>query len=231
MIEVVPHSSLYHSALSWLKSWHHFSFGEYVDEKNTNWSSLRVFNEDIIAPRSGFPFHPHADMEIITYVLSGELTHTDSLGNKGVLRPGMIQRMSAGTGIIHSEENASPLPLHLFQMWVLPEKRGMPPSWEEKTLPRGKSGVFIRRAGPNPGRGEVVIHQRAGFYTLELDAGKTARFTPSYAHQYLVLASGSGWVGKNKIGPGDAVRVRGEHSLSVRADTPLHGVLWDLDLG
>jgi len=133
MITVIPSDQRYHQDFGWLDTRWHFSFGDYYDPRNMNWGALRVFKDDIVAGGGGFPLHPHRDMEIITYVLHGELEHQDSLGHTGRVRPGEIQVMSAGKGIVHSEYNASKTaPLRLMQLWVEPRAKGRAPRWEQK---------------------------------------------------------------------------------------------------
>lgn len=229
MIHVRPYSELYHASLGWLNTRHHFSFSDYYDEDHVNWSTLRVFNDDEIAAESGFPFHHHDNMEIVTYILSGELTHQDSLGNRGVLKPGIVQRMSAGKGIMHAEFNASPKPLHLFQMWVLPEKRNIDASWEEKKIDLdSEKNEWKRIVARDPKGDELKINQKAAFHVLKLEKGKQVSFTPEYSHQYVVLAEGKGKLNGHEMGTRDAAQITGEKTITLSAQTPVHAVLWDL---
>ncbi len=133
MINIIPSNQRYHANIGWLDTHWHFSFSDYYDPDNMNWSALRVFNDDVVQPQTGFDLHPHRDMEIVTYVIDGELTHQDSSGNKGVIRPGEVQVMSAGRGIMHSEKNGSTdRPVHLLQLWLMPRHKGNTPRWEQK---------------------------------------------------------------------------------------------------
>src|SRR5262245_31976479 len=154
-----------HFNFGWLDTYHTFSFGEYFDPKHTQFRALRVMNEDRVAPGQGFGMHGHRDMEIVTIVLSGALEHRDSLGNGEVLRPGELQRMSAGTGIRHSEFNPSPSePTHLYQIWLLPERQGLTPSYEQKAIPAGQRNQLRLVASPDAADGSLTIHQDARLY-------------------------------------------------------------------
>lgn len=157
----------------WLDSRHTFSFGHYHDPKHMGFGPLRVINDDRVAPGGGFPTHPHSDMEIVTYVLSGALEHKDSLGTGSVIRPGDVQRMSAGRGIRHSEFNASQSePVHFLQIWILPERRGLTPSYEQKTFSAADKTGRLRLIGARDGRnGAVVIHQDADLHATILEPG------------------------------------------------------------
>jgi redox-sensitive bicupin YhaK (pirin superfamily) len=229
MIDIRPFSTLFHAEVDWLDTRLHFSFSDYYDESHMNWATLRVFNDDRIAPESGFPPHRHDHMEIVTYVLEGELTHRDSLGNVGVLKPGIIQRMSAGNGITHAEFNASEKPLHLFQMWVVPEKRNIEASWEEKKVELDKAkNKWICIVSPSPTKGELRIHQQAAFHVAKVDDGKKIQFTPTYSHQYLVVAEGNGTLNGKPIQEGDAAAIHREEELTLIARDSMHVVLWDL---
>lgn len=229
MIEIRPFSKMYHAKMDWLETRHHFSFSDYYDESRMNWATLRVFNDDRIAPESGFPPHRHDHMEIVTYILEGELTHRDSLGNVGVLRPGIIQRMSAGNGIMHAEFNASEKPLHLFQMWIVPEKRNIEASWEEKKVELEKNrNKWIRLVAPDAKKGELRIHQQASFHVAKIDSHKTIVFTPAFSHQYLVVAEGKGTLNGKPIHHGDAAAIQGEENFTLTAESPMHVVMWDL---
>jgi len=159
--------------IGWLDSRHTFSFGEYRDPGHVRFRSLRVINEDRVAPRSGFPTHPHADMEIVTYVVSGALHHQDSMGNGSTITPGEVQRMSAGTGIEHSEVNSSSTePVHLLQIWIFPERRGLAPGYEQKRFPDAERRGRLRLVAARDGRdGAVTIHQDAAIWAATLPAG------------------------------------------------------------
>ena len=156
----------------WLDSRHTFSFGSYYDPNHMGFSSLRVINEDKVIPAQGFGTHGHRDMEIISYVLSGELAHKDSMGNGSILRPGYVQRMSAGTGVRHSEFNASDTnPVHFLQIWIMPNRSGLEPSYEEKNFASSKQGKLKLVGSPNGRDGSVTIHQDVNLYLAALNQG------------------------------------------------------------
>ncbi len=163
----------------WLKTYHTFSFGDYLDPTHMGYRSLRVINEDWVAPGMGFPTHSHRDMEIITYVLEGEVEHKDSMGNRGLIRPGDVQRMSAGRGVTHSEANPSPKnKLHLLQIWILPSAKNIPPSYEQKSFSSAqKANRFCLVASPDGSAGSVKIHQDARLYVAQMDAGHKLTWT------------------------------------------------------
>lgn len=219
------------SQLDWLDSRHSFSFGDYFDPQHMGYRSLRVINEDRIAPGAGFPAHPHRDMEIITYVLEGAVEHRDSLGNGSVIRPGEIQRMSAGTGIVHSEFNASRHdPLHLLQIWLLPGERALPPGYEQRPIDRASArGKFVMLAGPNGGPNAVAIHQDASLLMLLLEAGGDAsyRLAPG-RNAWLQLARGSVQFNGRDLNAGDGVAIENENSLNFHALTSAEALLFDL---
>src|SRR3954454_18528772 len=176
MITIRKASERGHTDFRWLDSWHTFSFGDYMDSDHMGFHSLRVINDDKVAAGGGFPTHPHRDMEIITYVLSGALEHKDSLGTGEVLRPGEVQRMTAGTGIRHSEFNPSPTePVHLLQIWLTPDRRGLTPSYEQTAFPEAERRGRWRLVASNDGRdGSVTIHQDADVYATLLEPGESA---------------------------------------------------------
>ena len=159
--------------IGWLDSRHTFSFGDYRDPDHVHFRSLRVINEDRVAPRSGFPTHPHADMEIVTYVVSGALQHQDSMGNGSTITPGEVQRMTAGTGIRHSEMNSAKTEaVHLLQIWIFPEQRGLEPGYEQKRFPDAERNGRLRLVAARDGRdGAVTIHQDAAIWAATLPAG------------------------------------------------------------
>jgi quercetin 2,3-dioxygenase len=174
MIQIRRGKERGHANHGWLDTYHSFSFSDYYDPKFMGFRSLRVINEDWVKPGFGFPTHPHRDMEIITYVLEGSLEHKDSMGTGSVIRPGEIQKMSAGTGVRHSEFNHSKDELvHLYQLWILPEKEGLKPMYEQKGIPaEEKQGKLRLLASPTPNDGAVQLSQDAELYTVQLDPGK-----------------------------------------------------------
>ncbi|HEX9506769.1 MAG TPA: pirin family protein, partial [Myxococcales bacterium] len=157
----------------WLNTYHTFSFGDYYDPEHEAFRSLRVLNEDVVAADTGFPAHPHRDMEIVTYVLEGGLQHRDSMGNGSVMRPGDVQRMSAGKGVRHSEYNASKSePVHLLQIWIYPERNGLAPGYEQKAFSAAEKRGKLRLVASRDGReGSVTIHQDAELYATLVGAG------------------------------------------------------------
>ena len=179
MIKIVKSNEHYHNDdMDWLSSYWHFSFDHYQDPQKMNYGPLRVFNDDTIQPGTGFGFHPHRDMEIVTYVIDGELEHRDNQGNQVIIQPGEIQRMTAGTGIIHSEYNHSKeRPLRLLQLWIFADKRGLEPSWEQKQFTKDerkdKLLPVIVPEGVSDGESALHIHQDASIYVSSL--GKGAR--------------------------------------------------------
>src|SRR5919199_2665695 len=174
MMTIRPAGARGRTALRWLDSRHTFSFNDYYDPRHMGFRSLRVINDDRVAPAAGFGAHPHRDMEIITYVLSGALEHRDSLGSGEVLRPGEVQRMTAGTGIRHSEFNPSPTePVHLYQIWLLPEREGLEPSYEQRAFPEPERRNRLRLvASPDGSEGSLAIRQDARLYLASLDGGR-----------------------------------------------------------
>src|ERR1700744_4203080 len=172
MITLRPSEARGNPHIDWLDSRHSFSFGEYYDPANESSGALRLINEDWIAGGAGFPPHPHRDMEIVTYILGGAIAHKDSTGGGGVIRPGEIQRMSAGSGIVHTEFNASPAEeCHLLQIWIMPSKRSIEPGYEQKTIdPKAITNHFARIAAPEPQANEVRLVQDAEIWAARLDA-------------------------------------------------------------
>jgi redox-sensitive bicupin YhaK (pirin superfamily) len=218
-----------HTRTDWLDSRHSFSFGEHFDPDWMGFRSLRVINEDVVGPGRGFPTHAHRDMEIVSYVLDGGLAHKDSMGNGSVIRPGDVQRMSAGTGVRHSEYNASRgEPAHFLQIWLLPERPGLPPSYEQKVIAR-KPGALVRIAGREAGKDEVTLHQDAALYTATLEPGQAvAHALAPGRHAWVQVARGSVAIGGNQLGPGDGVALGGVPAVEVEGRTPAEVLVFDL---
>ncbi len=194
----------------WLDSRHSFSFGHYYDPEHMGLGPLRVINDDRVAPGGGFPTHPHSDMEIISYVLEGGLAHRDSLGTGSVIRPGDVQRMSAGTGIHHSEYNASKTePVHFLQIWILPEKDGLAPSYEQTNFTADEKRGRLRLVGSRDGRdGSVTIHQDVDLFATLLDQGETVRHTlRPHRVAWVQVASGAALLNGERLKAGDGVAV------------------------
>jgi quercetin 2,3-dioxygenase len=231
MITLRPAKERGHFDHGWLDTYHSFSFSEYHDPAHMGFRVLRVINEDRVDPKAGFPPHSHRDMEIITYVLAGALAHKDSMGNGSVIRPGDVQRMSAGTGVTHSEHNASETePVHLLQIWILPEKRGLSPSYEEKKFaPVEKHGRLRLIASRDAAEGSVTIHQDARVYASLLDPGRVVRHTLDRGRgAWLHLVSGAATVNGTALATGDGAAIENEGTLEIRADEPAELLLFDL---
>ena len=213
----------------WLDSKFSFSFADYNDPRHMGFGPLRVINEDHIAPGAGFPTHPHRDMEILTWVLDGTVAHRDSEGNQAMVRPGELQRMSAGTGIRHSEFNASSSdPLHLLQIWILPERRGLAPGYEQTAFTDldGKLRLVAARDGRD---GAVTIHQDAELWAARLGAGQEAAFAPTRGRiQWVQVARGAVELNGEHLAAGDGAAISEETALALRAETPAELLLFDM---
>ncbi len=215
----------------WLNTKHTFSFDQYHDPKWMSFRSLRVINEDRVAPDVGFPTHPHRDMEIITYLLSGALEHKDSLGTGSIIRPGDGQRMSAGRGIRHSEMNASKTePAHLLQIWIMPDKQGYEPSYEQKAFPNDeKRGNLRLIASPDGADGSVTIHQDAKLYVSLLLPGQEVRHELGKGrHAWLQVAKGAVDLNGKKMAQGDGAGVSDEAGLTIKGLEDAEVLLFDL---
>ncbi len=230
MIDKRPFSTLGGADHGWLKARHHFSFGEHHDPQRMGWGAIRVWNDDEIAPHTGFPAHPHRDMEIITYVRSGAISHQDSLGNTGRTAAGDVQVMSAGSGVRHAEMNREDATTTLFQIWIHPREPGGAPGWGAKPFPRGdRSGAFRALASGLPGDAEALpIRADARVLGAALRAGEEATYdlTPD-RHAYLVSAAGRLEVNGVTLDPRDGAAVTGETRLVVRALDDAEVVLVD----
>jgi redox-sensitive bicupin YhaK (pirin superfamily) len=217
--------------LDWLDSRHTFSFGDYFDPANVQFRSLRVLNDDKVAAGGGFGTHPHRDMEIITYVISGALEHKDSLGTGEVLRPGEVQRMTAGTGIRHSEFNPSATePVHLLQIWLTPERRGSTPSYEQTAFPEAeRRGKWRLVASRDAREKSVTIHTDADVYATLLEPGESATHTLRPGrHAWLQVARGAVTLNGKPLAEGDGVAVSDEPSVTVTSTAPAELLLFDL---
>lgn len=220
MIERRPFENLGSASFGWLEAKYHFSFGDYRDASRMGWGALRVWNDDAIASKKGFPPHPHADMEIITYVREGAVTHEDSLGNKGRTEAGDVQVMSAGTGIRHAEYNLEPSTTRLFQIWILPKEHGLGPSWGSKPFPKAdRSGRFVTLASGFPADADALrIRADARVLGASLKSGETADYPlGAERHAYLVPATGAIEVNDVKLNARDGAAVYGEETLRVKA--------------
>jgi redox-sensitive bicupin YhaK (pirin superfamily) len=231
MLTIRRATDRFRSRTDWLDSRHSFSFGEHYHPEWMGFRSLRVINEDVVAPGAGFPTHAHRDMEIVSYVLEGALEHKDSLGTGSVIRAGDIQRMTAGTGVRHSEYNATgDAPTHFLQIWILPERPGLPPSYEQKAIPAAaKSGALVRIASRNGGAGEVTVHQDAAIYTATLaPEQEVSHALAPGRHVWVQVVRGSLTVDGNELGAGDGAAVSGVPGVNIAGKTPAELLLFDL---
>jgi redox-sensitive bicupin YhaK (pirin superfamily) len=231
MIRVRKAADRGHFDHGWLDTYHTFSFSRYYDPRQMGFRALRVINEDRIAPGRGFGSHGHRDMEIVTYVLGGALAHRDSLGSGGVLGPGELQRMTAGSGITHSEFNASEAePIHLYQIWLLPQQEGLEPSYEQKVFPESERRNRLRLvASPDGEDGSLTIRQDARLFLASFDAGQEiARELASDRHAWLQVLRGGVVLNGNTLAAGDGAALSGESALIVRAEGPSEVLLFDL---
>jgi quercetin 2,3-dioxygenase len=213
MIALRPAAERGHADHGWLNTYHTFSFADYYDARHMGFRALRVINEDWVQSGRGFGTHPHQDMEIITYVLEGALSHKDSMGNSSIIRPGEVQRMSAGTGVRHSEFNPSPVePVHLLQIWILPNQLGLAPSYEQKTFPaEEKLGKLRLIASEDAREGSVRIHQDASVYaTLLPRDSKVAHQLVPNRHAFVHVASGEVLLNGKPLRAGDGAAVTSE---------------------
>ena len=231
MIALRKSSDRGHADHGWLHSDHTFSFADYYDPQEMGWGPLRVINEDRVQPGKGFGTHGHRDMEIISYVLSGQLQHKDSMGNGTVIRPGDVQRMSAGTGVQHSEFNPSPTtPVHFLQIWIQPEMRGIAPGYEEKHFaPEDKQGRLRLVASRDGREGSITIHQDADLFASLLSPQEQVSHRIAAGRlAYVHLVKGAVRVNGIALKTGDAAKIEAEESLEITADEDSELLLFDL---
>jgi redox-sensitive bicupin YhaK (pirin superfamily) len=230
MIELRPYHSLGGGQHGWLDTRHHFSFADYHDPRRMHWGDLRVWNDDEIAPQSGFPPHPHANMEIITYVRQGAITHQDSLGNRGRTEAGDVQVMSAGSGIRHAEYNLEPETTKIFQIWIMPRDNGGDPSWGAKPFPKSdRAGRFVSLASGDTSDDDALpIRADARVSGATLAAGQTAEYDLAKGRKaYLVPASGVVEVNGTRVAARDGAAIQDETMLRIRAIEDAEIVLVD----
>ncbi len=232
MIEIIRSNEHFHHQEDWLSTFWHFSFDYYRDPRKMNFGPLRVFNDDIINPGQGFGFHPHRDMEIITYVIDGELEHRDDQGNHGIIQTGEVQRMTAGKGITHSEQNHSKeKPLRLLQLWLFANRRNLQPSWEQQKFDRSeRADRLLPVVVPeNVNNGKALhIHQDAAIFISSLGAGKTVEHRLSAGRiAYLFIIDGKAKLGEQQMQTRDAAKIDNE-SISITAETPTELILIEL---
>ena len=231
MIELRRAAERGHANHGWLDSWHSFSFAEYHDPAHMGFGSLRVINDDRVAPGMGFGTHGHRDMEIVSYVLAGSLEHRDSMGNGSVIVPGDVQRMSAGRGVQHSEYNPSPTePAHFLQIWILPKVSGIAPSYEQKAFPaEEKRGRLRLIASPDGAESSVTIHQDARLYAALLDGDEAASLALSPGRRaYVHVARGRVSANGVELVAGDAIKLTGEAAVSLARGAGAEVLVFDL---
>jgi quercetin 2,3-dioxygenase len=220
-----------HFDFGWLDTYHTFAFGDYYDPEFLGFRSLRVINEDRVAPHTGFPTHGHRDMEIITYVLSGALEHRDSMGNGSVIRPGEVQRMTAGSGVTHSEANSSETDaVHLLQIWILPSARNLQPGYEQKTFSEEDKRGRLRLVASNDGRdGSVTVNQDAAIYATVLEPGnEVSHQLGATRNAWIQVARGAVSVNGMDLHQGDGAAVSAESAITIAARAPSEVLLFDL---
>ena len=217
MIRVRKAQERGHFDHGWLDTYHTFSFADYYDPVFMGFRALRVINEDRVEPGRGFGTHSHRDMEILTYVLDGELEHRDNMGTGSIIRPGEVQRMSAGTGVLHSEVNPSRSnPVHLLQIWILPERRGIKPEYEQKAFPAGKFGLVASQDGAD---GSLTIHQDAKLFAGNLPNGDSIQYELKPGrYGWLQVARGTVDINGQKLNAGDGAAIEDERTLTLRGD-------------
>jgi hypothetical protein len=232
MLQVIKASEHYKGQYDWLTTYHHFSFGEYYNPEKMSFGPLRVFNDDVVQPGTGFDFHPHSNMEIVTYLIDGELEHKDNFGNRGIIKPGEIQRMSAGTGIMHAEYNHSKeKPLRLLQMWVLANKKNLKPSWEQHRFTKEQQlnkllPVIVPENSTNDDA--LKIHQDASFYLSTILPQNTIQHTiPDGRMAYVFVIEGEVQINGKILQTQDAMMIQNE-SISIAAKQKTELILVDL---
>ena len=231
MITVRPSGERGRAQLGWLDSRHTFSFSDYYDPKHMGFRALRVINEDRVAAGQGFGTHPHRDMEIVSYVVEGELAHRDSMGTGSVIRPGDVQRMSAGTGVRHSEMNPSKAaPVHFLQIWIQPERAGLPPSYEQKSFPSEERANRLRLVASRDGRdGSITVHQDVEIRAGLLEAGAVVHEPVAPGrHAWVQVVRGAIDLGGERLSAGDGAAVSDERGLAITAQEASELIVFDL---
>ena len=230
MIEIIKASDRHFSDFGWLKSYWLFSFADYYDPHNIQFGALRVFNDDVVVPGTGFPTHPHREMEIITIVLAGEMTHQDSMGNRTVIRTGDVQRMSAGTGLTHSEFNLAAQPVHFYQVWIFPDVTGLTPSYDQRSFtPDLWRNRLCPLASGQQAPDTVRFHADATLYRCALDAGHTVSFNQVCGRRVFVyLTSGALTINGRALAAKEQARIDLDEALSFRADQDADFILIDV---
>ncbi len=230
MLTLRPSAARGHADHGWLETFHTFSFADYHDPAHMGFRDLRVINEDRVAPGMGFGTHPHRDMEILTYIVAGRLAHRDSMGHGREITAGQLQAMSAGTGITHSELNPSRTePVHLLQIWLLPDRRGHPPSYAEWSPTAGENAALTLLASPDGREGSTAIHQDARLYLVKLDApGALTHPLSAGRAAWLQLIRGALTANGRSLTPGDGAALEDEAALTLNTATSAEALLFDL---
>ncbi len=231
MIEVIPSATRGSADHGWLQAKHTFSFAEYQNPERVHFGPLRVINEDRIAPGQGFPTHPHKDMEIVTYIISGAIEHKDSMGNGAVISAGEVQRMTAGTGVQHSEFNHSQdEELHLLQIWIFPEQKNLHPGYEQTEFTREDKLNKLKLVGSRDGRdGSITIHQNVDLYASVLEPGTKLTHTTDKAHKVFVqVIHGDLTINGKMLATGDGVQIKNEVTTSIVAKSEAEILLIDM---
>jgi redox-sensitive bicupin YhaK (pirin superfamily) len=232
MITKIPASSRYHASHSWLSTYHLFSFADYYDPANMNFGTLRVFNDDTIDAHSGFGAHSHQNMEIITIVLEGELTHKDSMGNEGSIGKGEVQYMSAGTGVTHAELNNGDVPVHLYQIWILSQEKNLPPVYAQRNFSAlSDKNILLPVISSTKRDGALIIRTDAIIYTSTLEEGRSLSYeVKKMRGAFLYITSGSLTVNGNSYEAGDQARIEGIESIELYATKEARFLVLDLPL-
>ncbi len=230
MNRIIRADERHFSDFGWLKTYWLFSFSEYHDPENVRFGPLRVFNDDVVSPGEGFPMHHHEEMEIITVILEGELTHEDSMGHRAAIKAGQVQRITAGTGIEHSEFNLGGEPVHLYQIWIIPSRKGLKPSYEQKGFDPGQwRGRLFPVASGRGDKDAVSFHADAAIYRCSLEPGReTVHETDAGRRVFVYLTEGKAEVGGETLGAGDQARLEIKGSLALKARESSELVLIDL---
>ncbi|KPK44294.1 MAG: hypothetical protein AMJ65_03395 [Phycisphaerae bacterium SG8_4] len=230
MIKIIDADRRHFSDFGWLKTYWLFSFSSYYDPDNIQFGALRVFNDDVVQPGMGFPTHPHEEMEIITVVLEGEITHEDSMGNKSVIQRGDVQRMSAGTGLTHSEFNLASEPVHFYQIWILPDEKGLSPSYDQKRFdPVSWKNALCPVASGQDLPETVAFHTNATIYLADLDDGKDIQFKSDKSRRVFVyVTTGELKINGQKVRQQDQARIDLESVIRIEAAKPASLILIDV---
>ena len=230
MIHIIRAKERHYSETDWLKTYWLFSFDDYYDPGNDGWGDLRVFNDDIIAPHSGFPMHPHKDYEIVTIILDGEITHADSAGHKGVTKAGEVQRMTAGSGVRHSEFNESDKPLHLYQIWIRPDRKGHTPSYEQKSFIKTSRKNKLLPVASGQGKDDAIsFNTDSTIFISEISEGKTVQHKTDPSRKVLIyVTDGIIRIKNETLHPKDQARIEDEAEIDIAATKSADIILIDV---